>query len=41
MKELAKIWIGAAAAAVIYLAMCGIIDSNDARVQQCRVVHCT
>lgn len=41
MKDTILVWIGAAAAVVIYLAMCSIIDNCEARVEQCRIVRCS
>jgi len=41
MNEQIKIWIGAAAVVAIYLLMCSMSDSHEARVMQCSVVRCT
>jgi hypothetical protein len=41
MKELAKVWLGAAAAALVYLAICGVLEAHEARIEQCSVVRCT
>lgn len=40
MKEIAKVWIGAAAIVLVYLMLCGVIESHEARVRQCSVVRC-
>lgn len=40
MKELLRVWIGAAAIVLVYLMLCGVIESHEARVKQCSVVSC-
>lgn len=40
MKDLLKVWIGAAAIVLVYLILCGVIESHEARVKQCAIVRC-
>ncbi|SAL10298.1 hypothetical protein AWB73_00089 [Caballeronia turbans] len=40
MKDLLKVWIGAAAAALVYLAICGVLEAHESRVEQCSVIRC-
>lgn len=40
MKELAKVWLGTAAAALVYLAICGVLEAHEARIEQCSVIRC-
>ncbi len=41
MREIVKIWIGAAAVVAIYLLLCSSIDAKQADIERCSVVRCT
>ncbi|MGN6589333.1 MAG: hypothetical protein ACTHKE_03475 [Sphingomicrobium sp.] len=40
MREMIALWVGTAVAAVIYLAMCSLLDVNQVHYESCSVVRC-